>query len=151
MVLCTLGVGCVSVRVCSCVSLCVIGCFEGWSDVMDVSGETDLKVVNWKLRQCWDDVIDFHTLSEQYAEVCAIARNGWRGEEGTTVGSKEDLENGTREKEEQRGGERRREGDHEVKVGSKVRLKDGHYGTFKCLEKSCFMYVTSITLNLWLS
>lgn len=36
-------------------------------------------------------------------EVCAIARNGSGGEKGTTVGSKEDIENWMGEEEEQRG------------------------------------------------
>lgn len=71
---------------------------------------------------------------------------------GTTVGSKEDGENKMGGRRRSRGGKGRREGDHEVRVGSKVGLKDRHYGAFKCSENSyhlCgFMHVTSITLNL---
>lgn len=122
-------------RQCECKSLCLCEFMSNlvlwrliWCDLMDVSGETDLKVVNWKLRQCWDDVIDFHTLSEQYMEVRAIARNGWRGDEGTTAGSKEDRENVMGGRMRSRGGKSRREGILRLGYAVKWGLKDEHYG-----------------------
>lgn len=65
MLFCTSGrVGCAIVKPPLLLSGPVwAAALSGWAAVMDASGETDLKVVNWKLRQCWDDVIDFHTLN----------------------------------------------------------------------------------------
>lgn len=51
------------------------------------------------------------------------------------MGSKEDIENGMGEEEEQRA-QKGRERGHETKVESKVGLKDRYYWDFKCLEKS---------------
>lgn len=77
------------------------------------------------------------------------------GEEGKTVGSKEDIQNGMGEEEEQRG-QKGRERGHETKVEGKMGLKDSYYWDIKCLEKSYHFlqldaaYVMRITLNLWL-
>lgn len=59
---------------------------RGWAVVMDASGETNLKVLNWKLRQCWDNVIDF-SHPQCVACVCPdTGRNEWRGESMEWVG-----------------------------------------------------------------